>query len=456
MPAREQIEQSDEPMSRSKGTRTKEQKQEVNDTHCCICFKLRSATLLSIGLSIILILAYGYKYWLDPDSRLDAPMKFYGYVTVAGVEVIIGLIGWISVYNHIRSLIKIFSYWVMIHILIIVMVFWVSTLFDHLHFGFFIGWTAIQIILIFLLWRFKQLLKIIYGWDGDLEVESQQESIEEAKEAIKPEQNDNNQNKSSVNVSINLTMPQQQTVYQQPQQPMMQPMPMQYNNMGYNPMMQPMPPQPMYNQYGNMPPQQQQQQPQNVVSNIPNKAAVEQKEDNVRISVHENEANKTDVQQNQNVSNHVEAENVEDALKAQLSISNDTEHEMLYDTSNRRNTNDLEQQRALEGGDEGFIIHGESTRDVVSVVARQKAAFDKQRPRMNTPDPPPPPNMNGAQKDIEIIEEMKEAPVHDDDDVLHDDFLADVQPDVIKGGDTPINLYFLDPGDKITGGYNDT
>merc|ERR1719461_1122174 len=149
------------------GSRTKEQKQQVNDTHCCVCFKLRTAALLSVCISLILITAYGYEYWLTPSTRSETPSKFYGYITIIAIEFALSAIGWIGIYNHIRSITKLFSYWTIIHLLIITMIFWVSTLFDYLHYGFFIGWIIVQLILLALLYKYKQTLKLIYGWEDD-------------------------------------------------------------------------------------------------------------------------------------------------------------------------------------------------------------------------------------------------------------------------------------------------
>lgn len=112
---------------------------------------------MAISVSIILIIAYGYEYWTISSLREDEPGKFYGYLCCAGIEVILNIIGWIGVYNHIRSITKYYNYFVMVHILIIGIVFWVSTLFDNLHFGFFIGWIVVQLILLALLWKFKQV-----------------------------------------------------------------------------------------------------------------------------------------------------------------------------------------------------------------------------------------------------------------------------------------------------------
>ena len=139
------------------GARTKEQKQQVNDAHCCICFKLRTAALLSVCTSLLLILGYGYEYWINPSSRSESTTEFYGYIAMIGIEFIVSMIGWIGIYNHIRSITKLFTYWTIVHLLIISMIFWVSTLFDYLHYGFFIAWIMVQIVLLFALWKYKQV-----------------------------------------------------------------------------------------------------------------------------------------------------------------------------------------------------------------------------------------------------------------------------------------------------------
>ena len=139
------------------GARTKEQKQQVNDAHCCICFKLRTAALLSVCISLLLIIGYGYEYWINPSSRTESTTEFYGYIAMIAIEFIVSMIGWIGIYNHIRSITKLFTYWTIVHLLIISMIFWVSTLFDYLHYGFFIAWIMVQIVLLFALWKYKQV-----------------------------------------------------------------------------------------------------------------------------------------------------------------------------------------------------------------------------------------------------------------------------------------------------------
>ena len=136
------------------GTRTKDQKEEVNTTRCLVCFKLRTAVLLCICSSLLLIVFYGINYWTNEDSTIE----FRGYLSVVGIEFIFSTIGWIGIYNHMRMVAAFYTYWVIAHIPIMVVIFWISSIFEYLHFAFYIAWILIQLLLLILLWKYKQVL----------------------------------------------------------------------------------------------------------------------------------------------------------------------------------------------------------------------------------------------------------------------------------------------------------
>merc|ERR1719242_975248 len=110
-----------------------------------------------------------------------------------------------------------YVYWIIAHIPVHVVIFWVSSLFEYLHFGFFVAWLLLQLLTLALLWKYKQLLKLVYGW-GDLEDTESKLSAEptpnpepEPKvEVPPPEPVEEKKNKTgNVNVTINFTLPQQ-------------------------------------------------------------------------------------------------------------------------------------------------------------------------------------------------------------------------------------------------------
>merc|ERR1719391_1126986 len=118
--------------------------------------------------------------------------------------------------------------WCASQIPIISVLFWVTPIFDYLHFAFFIAWIALQLLTVLLLWKYRQLLLMVYGFNDDGEEEPAKEleevevpldTLPSPSQDIQPQQSHSNGN---VNVTVNLTMPSQQ-----PQQPMMPMQPMQ-------------------------------------------------------------------------------------------------------------------------------------------------------------------------------------------------------------------------------------
>merc|ERR1719334_2714244 len=155
-----------------------------------------------------------------------------------------------------------FAYWVIAHIPIMVVIFWISSLYEYLSFVFYIIWIVIQLILLILLWKFKQILKLVYGWNDvenalkkieseDQEKEQKTESDPKIEDNKLPPETIEEKQQNGVNVTINFTIPQQQQQQMQHQQ-MQQMQPMQYQ----------MQPQGMYQP---MPPMQQQMIPQQMM-----------------------------------------------------------------------------------------------------------------------------------------------------------------------------------------------
>eukprot|EP01084_Bolivina_argentea_P150294 262480_1 len=197
-------------------------KETVNTKHCCICLKLRNIILFTIILSLLLIISYGYPYWINPSLRQSDPTNYYIYISIAAISFITCIIFFIAVYYHIRSIIKYSFYWIIIHIIIITITYWLLNTFNFLHFAFYIAWIILQIILIYLLIKYKSLLKLVYDWDdNENETHTNQHDNSDEKHQINnshkitsnsPNNNISkiktsraNSNSTNVNVSINLT-----------------------------------------------------------------------------------------------------------------------------------------------------------------------------------------------------------------------------------------------------------
>jgi len=380
-------------------------------------------------------------------------MKFYGYASVAGIEFVLSVLGWIAVYNHIRSITKLFTYWIIVHLVIIAVVFWVSTLFDYLHYAFFIAWIVVQIVLIALLWKFKQVLKMVYGWGDDAEPEEEEEA-EKADEANEPvqeveaaqinpspvvqtQETQNKNSNASVNVSINLSMPQQPAVpvmYAQPQ-PMSMPMQSAYGQM------MPAQQQMMYSQYPRV------QNGSMAQSHRGSNAPVANQQ-NIRGSVAAMNS----------LSDIAKSGDLPSEQPEEESQGNETDEEMFKTPSPGR----VQETYQGNGGtrftvgnedDEGY--GGEGAEEIVPTdtdvlglgMQTNSPQGAESRPRMKTPDPPPPPN--GVQLQSASMDDEHD----DDDDVLHDDFVVEVEPNQPAPAETKgVNLYFLDPGDEVTKG----
>ena len=124
----------------------------------------------------------------------------------------------------------------------------------------------------------------------------------------------------------------------------------------------------------------------------------------------------------------------------------------IYNTARWQNTNQpaMTNQMQVEPseGDEGDMIQKGNTNDDLYSQGRGRqtnqgppqAFIDNHngRPRVKTPDPPPPPNVDRFESHAS------------DNAVLEDDFIAEVQPNNHQGQTKGVNLYFLDPGDNGT------
>ena len=160
-----------------------------------------------------------------------------------------------------------------------------------------------------------------------------------------------------------------------------------------------------------------------------------------------------------------EEEMIQKPLPQEKSYGNEAD-EQMYNTSKWRTnqfpqTNQRQQQQqqinregTMEGMNDGDDFAGHNTTN---------NAYNNQY--VETPDPPPPPimaygNNNNSEDNFAKFKPMKrnqtnQSEYNTDEEVLHDDFLNDVQPDnaLINNNKTAgVNLYFLDPGKNSTKG----
>jgi len=342
---------------------------------------------------------------------------------------------------------------------------------------------------------------MVYGWGDDEDPEEEPQEVEAEPIKSEPVQQEpkKDSNGANVNVSINLSMPQQQgTMYQQPvpmQQPMgMQPMPMQMPMQmpiqnGYPQQMQQQPmqmqmQQPMQqnqHQHPNM--QQNRSQPDalySIQANPPNAphSPVKQKQQqytqqNSKLNglsdvaqqadppIQSNEESNSDTDQNGQVRISVYSNNG-------AAIANEIDEEPqearmndeIYNTARWQNTNQPAMTNGNNNepqeGDEGGMIDQQDTNNMdlyssggghkTNQAPQQAYMMDNHngRPRVKTPDPPPPPNQNGN----DMINRYESHA--SDNAVLDDDFIAEIRPNNHQGQTQGVNLYFLDPGDNVT------
>eukprot|EP00485_Elphidium_margaritaceum_P006575 CAMPEP_0202688586 /NCGR_PEP_ID=MMETSP1385-20130828/4082_1 /ASSEMBLY_ACC=CAM_ASM_000861 /TAXON_ID=933848 /ORGANISM="Elphidium margaritaceum" /LENGTH=342 /DNA_ID=CAMNT_0049343595 /DNA_START=27 /DNA_END=1055 /DNA_ORIENTATION=- len=210
-----------------------ERTEQVNSTQCCICFKLRSAVLLTVCVSLLLLIGYGYKYWTNPSIRDNEPVEWNGYAIMLGADLCVSVLGCIAVITHHRKFCKLFALCtcIMVTVFVVAVLFQVTPILHYLHFAFHLVWIVLQLVMLWLLWQYSQLLKVVYGWDDHEQGQWEEAASPSADDAEKaPERQPalssppasqspaSNKNGASVNVSINLTMPQQSApvMYAQP------------------------------------------------------------------------------------------------------------------------------------------------------------------------------------------------------------------------------------------------
>ena len=229
-----------------------------------------------------------------------------------------------------------------------------------------------------------------------------------------------NATRSNVNVSINLTMPQQQ--YQQPVVP-------------YNQMSQPMyAPNAAHVQpiYPNLPPQS----PHN--PNAPFLSQHNLGNVSYQSSVDENEKKQiVDIVQQADPPQQIE-EN-EDAMEVIASpISAQNTEDLLYDNSHRRMTNggnkENEEGMATNENEGDMIIQSDT-----SLLEAKSPRGNEDEDEKQIPVAPSPPQLPYLEMNVS------------DNDVLNDDFVAEIDPDGAKTT-KGVNLYFLEDGVQETGG----
>ena len=129
----------------------------INHSRCLFCCKVHSCILLSITISLFLVLSYGYEYWVDYSIWKEPSNHFCGYLILVGIEFLFSSIGWIGIYHHIRFIASSYTYWVLLHIPLNVIIFWMSPILHHFHLVIFIVWTLFQILILILLRKYKKV-----------------------------------------------------------------------------------------------------------------------------------------------------------------------------------------------------------------------------------------------------------------------------------------------------------
>merc|ERR1712113_352513 len=102
---------------------------QVNEARCLYCCTIHACTLLLITTSLFLVLSYGYEYWMDLSVWKQSSHQFCEYLIFIGIEFFCSAIGWLGIYNHIRFITSCYTIWVILHVPLNAVIFWVSAQF---------------------------------------------------------------------------------------------------------------------------------------------------------------------------------------------------------------------------------------------------------------------------------------------------------------------------------------